>query len=111
MLDAAIDIEEIPDQPFREFLPALLWDYYLGVVAYWLKDESEGFVQTSELLDLSLGLICHVLQSNLLSHVHGLLLFFFRNHIFTHFDKMREFGKAHGARPVKRSFMEAVQNG
>jgi AcrR family transcriptional regulator len=106
MLNAAVEVEEIPEQPFQDFLPALLWDYYLGIIAYWLKDDSEDFVQTSELLDLSLGLIAHVLQSNLLTHVHGMLLFFFRNHIFNHFDNVREFAGSSINRPVKRNFME-----
>ena len=110
MLTAAIEVGELPEQPFQDFLPALLWDYYLGIVAYWLKDDSPGFVRTSELLDLSLGLIVHVLQVNLLTHVHGLLLFFFRNHIFTHFDRMREFSQACADRPVKRNFKWAAEN-
>ena len=111
MLTAAIEVEEIPDQPFQDLLPTLLWDYYLGIIAYWLKDESEGFVRTSELLDLSLATIVHVLQVDLLTHVHGLLLFFFRNHIFSHFDKLKEFSRTGIDRSLKRSFMGAAQHG
>jgi AcrR family transcriptional regulator len=111
MLTAAIEVGEIPDQPFQDLLPALLWDYYLGIIAYWLKDDSAGFVRTSELLDLSLGTIVHVLQVDLLTHVHGLLLFFFRNHIFSHFDKLKDFSRSCSDRPLKRSFMGAMQNG
>ncbi|WP_287602555.1 hypothetical protein [Thiothrix sp.] len=40
MLDAAIEAGEIPEQPYRELLPRLFWDYMTGILAYWLKDSS-----------------------------------------------------------------------
>lgn len=51
MLDAAIEAGEIPEQPYRELLPRLFWDYMNGILAYWLKDTSEGFANTTQVID------------------------------------------------------------
>jgi AcrR family transcriptional regulator len=42
---------EIPQQPLRGFLASLFWDYKNLVVLYWLKDDSQGFANTSRLID------------------------------------------------------------
>ena len=81
MLQIAIEAGEIAEPPFREHLPVLFWDYYIMVVAYWVKDESEMFENTTQFIDHSLGLAEAVLHSDILSKASDLGMFFFRTHM------------------------------
>jgi hypothetical protein len=38
-------------------LPRLLWLYQMGLVLFWIYDESEGQVRTRRLIDRSLDLV------------------------------------------------------
>ncbi|MBK6296499.1 MAG: hypothetical protein IPF55_21540 [Rhodoferax sp.] len=40
-------------------------DYVYGVVAYWLRDESDGFNDTTQMVDLSVGVLVLSLRSGL----------------------------------------------
>ena len=51
MLAAAVDVGEIPEPVFQELIGQFFMDAYIGVVHYWLADESEGFANTSVLID------------------------------------------------------------
>ncbi|CAA6826049.1 MAG: Transcriptional regulator, TetR family [uncultured Sulfurovum sp.] len=81
MLSIAIEAEEIPIPPFKAYLPRLFWDYYIMVVAYWVKDDSEYFENTTEFIDHSLGMIESLLQSNLLNKANDLGMFLFKTHL------------------------------
>jgi len=81
MLNIAIDAQEIVEPPFKEHLPILFWDYYIMVVAYWVKDDSEMFENTTQFIDHSLGLADAVLHSDILSKVSDLGMFFFKTHM------------------------------
>ncbi len=77
---------EIPGMVFKDVLYQLFWEYYLGMVLYWLKDQSEQFNQTSQLLDQSLGLIYAVLQAGVFNKLFDLVTFLFRNHVLSRLD-------------------------
>ncbi len=81
MLSIAIEAEEIPKPPFEEHLPRLFWDYYIMVVAYWIKDDSENFENTTQFIDHSLGVVEALLQSNLLNKANDLGMFLFKTHL------------------------------
>lgn len=83
MLDIAIEAEEIPEPPFKEHLPRLFWDYYIMVIAYWVKDDSEMFENTTQFIDHSLALAETVLHSDLLSKASDLGMFFFKTHMLS----------------------------
>ncbi|CAA6818261.1 MAG: TetR family transcriptional regulator [uncultured Sulfurovum sp.] len=83
MLNIAIEAEEIPQPPFQEHLPKLFWDYFVLVVAYWVKDDSEMFENTTQFIDHSLGLAEVVLHSDLLSKASDLGMFFFKTHMLS----------------------------
>lgn len=87
MLNIAIEAEEINEPPFREHLPKLFWDYYIMVVAYWIKDESEMFENTTQFIDHSLGVIEAVLHSEILNRASDLGMFFFKTHILSSLQK------------------------
>jgi len=54
LFDASIEAGEMPDQPYRDMLPKLFWDYMSAVLAYWLEDDSESFSNTTHLVDQSI---------------------------------------------------------
>ncbi len=87
MLNIAIEAEEITEPPFKEHLPSLFWDYYIMVVAYWVKDDSEMFENTTQFIDHSLGLMEAVLHSDILNKANDLGMFFFKTHILSQIQK------------------------
>ncbi len=88
LLDAAIEVEEIPEQPFRELMLNLSWDYYLGILGYWLKDDSRDFTRTTRLIDQSLEIVTIVLGTGLLGKTLDLASFFLRSHVLNHMDQL-----------------------
>jgi len=87
MLSIAVEAEEIPSPPFEEHLPRLFWDYYIMVVAYWVKDDSEMFENTTQFVDHSLGVIEALLQSNLLNKANDLGMFLIKNHLLKSLER------------------------
>ena len=108
LLDAAIEAGEIPEQPYRELLPRLFWDYQTGVLAYWLKDDSEGFANTTQLVDRSMELITGILHMGLLGKTLDLVSFVFRTHIMNHLESFGALRKTLQA--SKRRFMAGDDN-
>ena len=104
MLEAAIEAKEIPEQPYQELLPRLYWDYMTGVLAYWLKDDSEDFANTTQLLDKSMEIIANILHQGMIAKSLDLISFLFRTHVMTHFDGLVNTQKT--AKSIKRKFME-----
>ena len=88
MLTIAIEAKEIESPPFREHLPSLFWDYYIMVVAYWVKDESEMFENTTQFIDHSLAVMESLLYSDILSKASDLGMFFFKTHFLSSLQKM-----------------------
>lgn len=104
LLDAAIEAGEIPEQPYQELLPRLFWDYQTGILAYWLKDDSEGFANTTQLVDRSMEMLAGVLQLGLVGKALNLISFIFRTHVMNHLES---FGYLHTTlRKGKRRFMD-----
>lgn len=87
MLDIAIEAGEIEEPPFKEHLPLLFWDFYISVVAYWIKDDSEMFENTTEFIDHSMGVIEALLHSNILNKANDLGMFLFKTHILSSLEK------------------------
>ena len=103
MLEAAIEAGEIPEQPYLELLPRLFWDYQTGILAYWLKDDSENFGNTTQLVDQSMEIITNILHQGLIGKSLDLVSFLFRTHVMAHFDTFAETKTT--AQSVKRQFM------
>lgn len=103
LLDAAIEAGEIPDQPYRELLPRLFWDYQTGILAYWLKDDSEGFSDTTQLVDRSMELITGILHMGLLGKTLDLVSFVFRTHVMNRLEAFGQLRKT--LHEGKRRFM------
>ncbi|WP_020397221.1 TetR/AcrR family transcriptional regulator [Thiolinea disciformis] len=106
ILDAAIEAGELPEQPYRELLPRLFWDYANGILAYWLKDNSEGFANTTQVIDRSMEIIAAILQTGMVGKLLDLVSFLFRTHIMTHTEVLKSLSQAPDLVASKRRFME-----
>ena len=106
MLDAAMEAGEIPEQPYRELLPRLFWDYMTGIMTYWLKDNSEGFANTTQVIDRSMEIITSILQTGMVGKLLDLVSFLFRTHIMAHADVLKNMAQAPELATAKRRFME-----
>lgn len=80
-LESAIDSGEIKHFPMRSMLPEMLVEYTFAMIFYWLKDESEEFTETTQIIDISLGLGMAILCSEIISRSFDLLNVLFKSHI------------------------------
>ena len=102
MFEAAVEAGEIPEQTFQELTCQCLWDYFIGMVHYWLRDRSEQFQHTSVLIDKSLDLASAFIRADLLNKAMDMASFLFRNHILSRLDAFRD--RMETPRRVKRPF-------
>jgi len=114
ILEAAIEAGEIPDQPYQDLLPRLFWDYQTGVLAYWLKDDSDGFANTTQLVDKSMEIITNILHQGMIGKSLDLISFLFRTHVMNTFsslvtpDHFTDNGDSEEL--VKRPFMQSAKD-
>ncbi|MBF0171790.1 MAG: hypothetical protein HQK87_12030, partial [Nitrospinae bacterium] len=101
ILAAAVEVEELPPSADSELVRALLWDFFVGVVSYWLRDRSDGFDNTAQLVDKATRLAESVLKTRILDHGMELVTFLFRSHVVAPFESA---SRAFDASPLKRMF-------
>ena len=105
IFQAAIEVDEIPDPVFREMTIQFFWEYYIGLVIYWLRDESDRFENTSVLIDKSLDLACTAIKTGIGNKIFDMGIFLFKNHILSRMDRMKDpVDTFHG---IKKKFMDA----
>ncbi|WDP89104.1 MAG: TetR family transcriptional regulator [Desulfobacter sp.] len=104
IFEAAVEADEIPDQVFMDIIIQVYWEFYLGLIIYWLGDDSDGFHRTSVLMDKSLDLSCSAIRAGIANKVFDIGLFLFKNHVLSRMDRFGDRVEAlHG---IKRKFME-----
>lgn len=103
---SAVAAKEIQEQPFEGFLVNLFWEYTNLIVLYWLRDDSDGFVNTSRLVDLSLDLYVDLVVSGMVTKTADLLSFLLKSHIYGNIDKLYELLAVVGA--LRKSRDDAV---
>lgn len=106
IFDAAVETGEIQEPPFRDLTFHFFWDYFVGVVFYWLKDGSEHFSDTTELIDKTMDLACAVLKAGVVNKVFDIVTFLFRNHIVSRLQSFRTGLDAFSQ--MKRAFTEEM---
>lgn len=104
MFDIAIEAGEIAQPPFKEYMPKLFWDYNIAVVAYWIKDDSEMFENTTQFIDNSMGVIEALLYSNILQKTSDFGMFMFKTHMLSTLQKFST--KQSGFSKIKRKLGE-----
>ena len=77
----AVEKGDFAAPPFKDFITSLIWDYHIGALYYWLKDESPGAMKTTELIDLSMNVFAELLKSDLFNKVYAVAHFLFKEHI------------------------------
>jgi AcrR family transcriptional regulator len=104
MFAAAVEVGEIPEQAFQEMLFQFVWDYYIGIIIYWLNDTSEQFNNTSLLIDKSLNLAVGVLKAGIVNKIFDIAQFLFKQHVLSRFDFFRQ--QVDSFQQIKRAFMD-----
>lgn len=80
-LQDAEDSGEIAPCDFKNLISGLFGDYLFAVLAYWLKDDSEEFANTTQLVDMTLAILVLALKSGMINKVSDLLSFMLRNQL------------------------------
>lgn len=82
-LEEAIRTGEYALPPLKDTVVSMFWDFHVGVLSYWLNDQSEMQTATLELAQRSLAVINEVLKSGLLHRVVDLVYFLVRTHLLS----------------------------
>ncbi len=101
--EAAIEVDEVPDQVFLAQIYDFFWYYNVGLVLYWLKDSSNQFENTTVLLDKSLDLAVSFFKAGIVNKVLDIVTFLFKNHVINRLDIIRD--PVESFHKVKRQFM------
>ena len=104
LFESAIEVEEIPEQVFRELIIQFFWEYYIGVVIYWLNDRSDRFEETTVLIDKTMDLACSSIKAGIGNKIFDIGIFLFKNHILGRMELIKDHvDTIHG---IKKKFME-----
>jgi AcrR family transcriptional regulator len=76
---AAEESGEIAPCDFKNMIGGLFTDYLFAVIVYWLKDESEEFSDTTQLVDLTLSIMTLALKSGVMNKMAELATFMLRS--------------------------------
>ncbi|MFZ6722536.1 TetR/AcrR family transcriptional regulator [Undibacterium sp. Ji49W] len=81
LLEEAEQRGDISPCDFKNLIGGLFGDYLFAVIAYWLKDESEEFSNTTQLVDMTLAIMVMALKSGIVNKVTELASFMLRNQL------------------------------
>lgn len=70
---------EIAPCDFKNLVGGLFTDYLFAVIVYWLKDRSDEFSDTTQLVDLTLAIVALALKSGVLNKMSELATFMLRS--------------------------------
>ncbi|MBV1908997.1 MAG: TetR family transcriptional regulator [Kangiellaceae bacterium] len=73
---------EISKSSFTGYTAKLTNDFILAVLLYWIKDDSDEFSNTTQLVDMTLSLGIEILKTGIVSKVTDLVSFFVKAHLF-----------------------------
>jgi len=105
LLDSAIEAGEIPEQPYQDLLPTLHWDYETAILAYWLKDTSDKFSNTTQLVDKSNEIVSQLLVGGVVGKTLDMFSFLFKTHVLQHMNSLENLFVSPEMVAAKRRFM------
>lgn len=73
---------EVEKSPFTAYTAKLTNDFILAILLYWIKDDSDEFSNTTQLVDMSLSLGIEILKTGIVSKMTDLVSFFVKAHLF-----------------------------
>jgi AcrR family transcriptional regulator len=82
LLTEAEQSGEIEKSPFTAYTAKLTNDFILAILLYWIKDDSDEFSNTTQLVDMSLSLGIEILKTGIVSKMTDLVGFFVKAHLF-----------------------------
>lgn len=82
MLTEAEKSGEIEKSSFTAYTAKLTNDFILAILLYWVKDDSDEFSNTTQLVDMSLSLGIEILKTGIVSKMTDLVGFFVKAHLF-----------------------------
>jgi len=77
---------EISKTPFTSSIAKLANEFILATLLYWVKDDSDEFSDTTQMVDMSLALGFEILRSGIISKATDLVSFFLKAHLFKFMD-------------------------
>ena len=86
ILTEAENAGEIEKSPFTSATAKLTNEFILAVLLYWVKDDSDEFSNTTQMVDMSLSLGVEILKSGIVSKATDLISFFIKAHLFKFMD-------------------------
>ena len=104
LFETAVESGEIQGQVFLEVICHFFWDYYVGLIFYWLKDRSNQFQNTTILIDKSLDLGLAFIKANLMNKALDMASFLFRHHVIGRLDMFKD--RVEMVNKIKRHFTE-----
>lgn len=79
LLTEAEERGEIAQCDFKEMIAGLFADYLFSVIVYWLKDDTDEFSNTTQLVELTLAVLVLTLKSGLANKLSELAGFMVRS--------------------------------
>jgi len=93
-LDDAFEKDEISGFPFQSVLPDIICEYFIGVLHFWIKDESDDFHETTQFIDMTLNLGMSLLRSGIISRTTDFLGFMIKSQMFRAMNPKNGFFKS-----------------
>lgn len=87
-LDAAVTKGELPEPVWTGIVDEMFWCHYIGVMMYWLKDDSENHEDTTQFIDRTLNFLTAVVAGPLLKQAEELVGFLVNRHLMPLMMKM-----------------------
>ncbi|MDB5049541.1 MAG: transcriptional regulator, TetR family [Fibrobacteres bacterium] len=88
---------EVPEISWVGIVEEILWCHYIGVMMYWLKDDSEHHEDTSQFIDRTLNLFAAVVGGPLLRQADELVGFLVNRHLMPLLMNLGGMGKGNAA--------------
>jgi AcrR family transcriptional regulator len=81
-LDDAFAKDEIAGFPFQSVLPDVICEYIIGVLYFWIKDESDEFHETTQFIDMTLNLGMSLLKSGIINRTTDFFGFMLKSQMY-----------------------------
>jgi len=91
--DKQLEKSNSPTPITQDWMLLMFWEYYLGIVAYWLRDESPSFNHTTQLIDQTSEIIKMTLENDFMGKFMNLGTFLYRTHFHSYMENFEPKGK------------------
>lgn len=85
---------ELPESAWNFVVDEMLWCHYMGVMMYWLKDDSENHEDSTQFIDRTVNLFTAVVGGPLLKQAEELVGFLVNRHLMPLLMNLGTMGKS-----------------